>query len=120
MTERVKNLKDHVNGLEIIIIISLIMMFIESSQENLNLRSYYVPLFILGIFLRPLTRFLGRNWMKYSSYVASFFNSIILSIFYFLFFWPLSLLFKAFRKNIKSEDSTLINVDQELNFKKPW
>ena len=64
---------------------------------------------IIGIFIKPLANLISRLWLKLGELMGWVVSKIVLSIIYFLFLLPLSLIYRLVKKDplkLKKKDSS--------------
>ena len=116
--KKIERLKNHVNGLEVILIAILVVVFINYYEIPKTLRFVFIILPLIGLFIRPLIRQIGFWWMIGAVKVSTQLGKVVLTIVYFSFFYPLSLIFRLTSK--KSPNGGWTNYEREINYKTPW
>jgi len=82
---------------------------------------------VIGITSPYLSKKIEQGWLKLSQFLGYIIPNILLSIVFFLFLFPISLLSKIFRKDplmlSKKYDTYFIDINKEMykkSFKKTW
>jgi hypothetical protein len=110
----------------LVIILGLLVFFLIKGWYPLLTAALVIGL--IGVFLKKPAAWISWLWYKLAELIGKVFEKVILSLLFFLFLYPISLLSRIFRKDSMNTDkrtrsSTWVNREQVFSkddLTKPW
>lgn len=120
---------EELRQLETITILAASLLLLNAFSPRQLFANTALALLLIGLFVRPVARLISWVWLRFSEILGAFNSRIILSLLFFLFLTPLSIIFRLFAKNplllkrTESSESLFLERNHKYarhDFEKMW
>ncbi|QWR78830.1 hypothetical protein [Candidatus Magnetomonas plexicatena] len=119
-----KNKNEILKTIDVLALASLVAFMVFKKPLFLMLALFFIVINVLEL---KLGEKIAKLWLKFAHLIGTFNSKILLSIIFFVFLYPLSILYKAFNKGassmFKNKESHFDSVNKLFDkdsFKKQW
>ncbi len=114
--------------LETMLTIAVGFFLVAWSTKNKYIFLFALLIGLIGMFSKTLTHYISNGWMKVGEAMGAVSSRVILSAIYFLFLFPIALMYRIGRKDtlqLKKSESVSCFVTRNLHYeakdlKNPW
>lgn len=114
--------------LETMLTIAVGFFLVAWSTKNKYIFLFALLIGLIGMFSKTLTQYISNGWMKVGEAMGAVSSRVILSAIYFLFLFPIALIYRMGRKDtfqLKKSESVSYFITRTLHYeakdlKNPW